>query len=79
MNGLEMTTNYNIFKCLFPGCNKNIPVESFLPQDNCSTGIPYLQREGIEFSHDLIAIDVTCPFCQSHKSFSSYGQGQRDK
>jgi hypothetical protein len=69
MYGLEMTTNYNIFKCLFPGCNKNIPVESFLPQDNCSTGIPYLQREGIEFSHDLIAIDVTCPFCSHTNHF----------
>ena len=63
MYGLGRTINYNIFKCLYPGCNKSIPVESFLSQDNYSTGMSYLQKEGIDLSHDLIAIDVTCPFC----------------
>ena len=63
------TTNYNIFKCLFPGCNKNIPVESFLSHNNYSTGISYLQKEGIDLSHDLIAIDVTCPFCSHTNHF----------
>jgi hypothetical protein len=63
MYGLGRTINYNIFNCLSPGCNKSIPVESFLSQDNYSTGMSYLQKEGIDLSHDLIAIDVTCPFC----------------
>jgi hypothetical protein len=61
--------NYNIFKCQFPGCNNTIPVESFLSQNNYSTGIPYLKKEGIDLSHDLIAIDVTCPFCSHTNHF----------
>jgi hypothetical protein len=69
MYGLGRTTNYNIFKCIFPGCNKNIPVESFLSHNNYSTGISYLQKEGIDLSHDLIAIDVTCPFCSHTNHF----------
>jgi hypothetical protein len=63
MYGLGRATNYNIFKCQFPACNQNIPVESFLPHNNNSTGICYLQKEGIDLRHDLVAIDVTCPFC----------------
>ncbi len=69
MYGPGGTTNYNIFKCLFPGCNKNIPVESFLSHNNYSIGISYLQKEGVELSHDLIAIDVTCPFCSHTNHF----------
>lgn len=69
MYGLKRTTNYNIFKCLFPGCNKNIPVESFLSHDNYSTGITYLRKEGIDLIHDLIAVDVTCPFCSHTNHF----------
>jgi len=69
MYGLGRTTNYNIFKCLSPGCNKNIPVESFLSQNNYSAGISYLQKEGIDLSHALVAIDVTCPFCSNTNHF----------
>jgi ABC-type taurine transport system substrate-binding protein len=69
MYGLGRTTNYNIFKCLSPECNKNIPVESFLSHNNYSTGISYLQKEGIDLRHDLIAIDVTCPFCSHTNHF----------
>jgi hypothetical protein len=69
MYGPGRTTNYNMFKCIFPGCNKSIPVESFLSHDNYSTGISYLQKEGIDLSHDLIAIDVTCPFCSHTNHF----------
>lgn len=69
MYGLRSTTNYNIFKCRFPGCNKNIPVQSFLSHFDYSTGISYLQKEGIDLSHDLIAIDVTCPFCSHTNHF----------
>jgi hypothetical protein len=69
MYGLGRTTNYNMFKCVFPGCNKSIPVESFLSHDNYSTGISYLQKEEADLSHDLIAIDVTCPFCSHTNHF----------
>ncbi|MEN6473836.1 MAG: hypothetical protein ABFD81_07485 [Syntrophaceae bacterium] len=71
MDGLGSVTNYSIFKCPFPGCNKNIPVESFLSHDSCSTGISYLRKEGIELSHDLVAIDVTCPFCSHTNHFQA--------
>ncbi|MDT8274079.1 MAG: hypothetical protein RRA35_12885, partial [Desulfomonilia bacterium] len=63
------TAKYNIFRCLFPGCNKDIPVETFLSHENYSTGISYLQKEGIDLSHDLIAIDVVCPFCCHENHF----------
>jgi hypothetical protein len=69
MYGLRSTTNYNIFKCLFPKCNKNIPVESYLSLYNYSTGVAYLQREGIDLNHDLVAVDVTCPFCNHTNHF----------
>jgi ABC-type taurine transport system substrate-binding protein len=69
MYGLVRTTNYNIFKCQFSGCNKNIPVESVLSHNNYSEGISYLQKEGIDLRHDLIAIDVTCPFCSKTNHF----------
>jgi hypothetical protein len=69
MYSLGRTTNYSIFTCMFPGCGKSIPVESFLSQNNYSTGIPYLQKEGIDLSQDLIAIDVICPFCSHTNHF----------
>lgn len=69
MRGLKSTTNYNIFKCLFAGCNKNIPVECFLSNYNFSKGIPYLEKEGIDLMQDLIAVDVTCPFCSNVNHF----------
>jgi hypothetical protein len=69
MYSLRNTTNYNIFKCRFPGCNKNIPVASFLAHNDYSIGISYLQKEGIDLNHYLIAIDATCPFCSHANHF----------
>jgi hypothetical protein len=69
MYGLGRTINYNIFKCIFPGCNKSIPVEFFLSHNNYSTGISFLQKDWIDLSHDLIAIDVSCPFCRHPNHF----------
>jgi hypothetical protein len=69
MHDLKSTTNYNIFRCLSAGCTKHIPVESFLSDYNYSKGISYLQKEGIDLSHDLFSIDVTCPFCSHINHF----------
>jgi hypothetical protein len=69
MHDLQSITEYNIFKCLFPDCNKNIPVESFLTRYNYATATPHLQNKGIDVVHDLIAIDVICPFCSHPNHF----------
>jgi len=63
MYSAEHNRNYHIFKCRFPGCNEIIPVESFISAAIPSMGLSYLQKEGAGLSHDLIAVDVTCPYC----------------
>jgi hypothetical protein len=63
MYGAETKRNYHIFKCRFLGCNEIIPVESFISSTIQSIGLSYMKKEGVGLSHDLIAVDVTCPYC----------------
>jgi hypothetical protein len=69
MNSTENNCNYHVFKCRFPGCNEIIPVESTISSPITSMGMSYLQKEGVGFSHDLIAIDATCPYCSRTNHF----------
>jgi hypothetical protein len=69
MNSTENNCNYHVFKCRFPGCNEIIPVESFSSSTFPSMGISYLQKEGVGLSHDLIAVDATCPYCSKTNHF----------
>jgi hypothetical protein len=69
MNSTENNRNYHVFKCRFPGCNEIIPVESFNSSTIPSIGISYLQKEGVGLSHDLIAVDATCPYCSRTNHF----------
>ena len=69
MNSTENNRNYHVFKCRFPGCNEIIPVESSIPSPIPSMGISYLRKEGVGLSHDLIAVDATCPYCSKTNHF----------
>ena len=69
MNNTENNHNYHVFKCRFPGCNEIIPVESFSSDTIPSMGMSYLQKEGVGLSHDLIAVDATCPYCSKTNHF----------
>ena len=63
MYGAEYNRNYHIFTCRFPRCQEIIPVESYISSTIQSMGSSYLHNEGVGLSHDLIAVDVTCPYC----------------
>ena len=69
MNSTENNRNYHVFKCRFPGCHEIIPVESSISSTIPSMGISYLQKEGVGLSHDLIAVDATCPYCSHTNHF----------
>jgi hypothetical protein len=69
MNSTENNCNYHVFKCRFPGCQEIIPVESTISSSITSMGMSYLQKEGVGMSHDLIAVDATCPYCSRTNHF----------
>ena len=69
MNNTDNNCNYHVFQCRFPGCNEIIPIESFSFSPIPSLGISYLQKEGVGLSHDLIAVDATCPYCSRTNHF----------
>jgi hypothetical protein len=69
MNSTENNLKYHVFKCRFPGCNEIIPVESSFSSPLTSMGMSYLKKEGVGLSHDLIAVDATCPYCSRTNHF----------
>jgi hypothetical protein len=69
MNITENNLKYHVFKCRFPGCNEIFPVESFIFSPITSMGMSYLHNEGVGLSHDLIAVDATCPYCSHTNHF----------
>ena len=69
MDSIKSGSNYNVFKCGFPGCNEIIPVESFISSSIPSMGMMYLKKQGVGLSHDLVAVDVICPYCSKTNHF----------
>lgn len=65
----EINHDYHIFPCRSPGCHEIIPVESFISSTISSISMAYLQHEGVGLSQDLVAVDVTCPYCRHTNHF----------